>query len=224
MLLPQFVIAKECVVLLHGLGRSSKSFLIMEWRLQRSGYEVVSIDYPSRKQGVDRLAKIVLDEGFSKCSKGSRVNFITHSLGGILLRYALSKRDDLPVNMGRVVMLAPPNHGSEVVDKLMNFPGFKEINGPTGLGLGTGDNSIPNQLGPVRFDLGVIAGTESINPFFSTMIDGQDDGAVSVESTKVEGMRDHIKLPVTHSFLMNDTKVFSEAGHFLKNGRFKKAP
>jgi hypothetical protein len=125
-------------------------------------------------------------------------------------------------NLGRVVMLGPPNKGSEVIDKLRDFPGFRFFHGEAGVELGTGATSLPNRLGQADFDLGVIAGTRSINLFLSTLIPGVDDGKVSVENTRLEGMRDHLEMEVTHTFMMRNDKVIDQVIHYLKTGRFRR--
>lgn len=117
-------------------------------------------------------------------------------------------------------MLGPPNKGSEIVDQTSDWIGFDLLNGVAGASLHTGPDSIPNQLGPLTFEVGIIAGNQSISPFFSNLIEDDNDGKVSINSTKVEGMADHIVLPVTHTFMMNDTAVFKQILAFLKNGAF----
>jgi triacylglycerol lipase len=208
----------EQVVLLHGLARTSRSMKGIEKFLSNRGYQVWNIDYPSRQYPVAELAKIVRNEVVSKTAAAGKVDFVTHSLGGIILRY-MQEHDPLP-NLGRVVMLSPPNHGSELVDTLGDFWPFGLVNGPAGKQLGTGRNSIPQELGNVNFELGVIAGDRSINWINSLIIPGKDDGKVSIESAKVKGMADFLIVHVSHSFIMKDKKVITNCLHFLRNGRF----
>lgn len=210
----------SCVILLHGLARSPSSLSKLEKQLKEHNFETVNIGYPSRKHSIEELADKAIKPALEKCNTNAEINFVTHSLGGILVRQYLSQ-NDIP-NLNRVVMLGPPNQGSEVVDKLGKVPGFKLINGKAGLQLGTAKNSIPNKLGKVEFDLGIIAGTQSINWILSSFIPGTDDGKVSTESTKVEGMNDHIKLPTSHPFMMKNDAVIEQIIYYLKNGKFKK--
>ena len=214
------LIANECVVLIHGLARSSQSMKVLEARLETEGYEVINIDYPSRDHTVDELATVVVGQGIQECSakSDSKINFVTHSLGGILVLVYLNanQRDDIR----RVVMLGPPNQGSEVVDNLKDTPGFELLNGPAGMQLGTGLTDVPRALGPVDFEAGIIAGTKTMNPILSTYLPNPNDGKVSVESTKVDGMADFIALPTTHTFMMRNIAVIDQVVYFLKNGKF----
>jgi hypothetical protein len=210
----------EYVVLLHGLARTSSSMNGLKTFLSEQNYQVLNIDYPSRKHEISELAEIVRKEVVSKTSKIGKVHFITHSLGGIILRY-IQKHNPLP-NLGRVVMLSPPNKGSEVVDKLGDLRIFEMINGPAGKQLGTDKNAVWQKLGKVDFESGIITGDRSINWINSMMIPGKDDGKVSIESAKVDGMADFLVVHVSHPFIMKDKSVMAHCLHFLRNGSFEK--
>lgn len=212
--------ATECVVTLHGMGRTSKSMNTLAKSLQKENYLVYNIDYPSRKKSIEELADTVVKQGLDYCEQhqAEKIYFVTHSLGGLLVRSYFSKHST--EKLTGVVMLGPPNKGSQVADNLQSWDMFKSINGPAGQQLSTSTESFVNQLPAANFDLGIIAGTKTFNPFLSLMLPNPDDGKVTLENTKVEGMKDFIALPVTHTFMMKNKKVIKQVLHFLKNGQF----
>ncbi len=213
------------VVLLHGLNRSSRSMRTLAEVLAGEGYRVVNIDYPSDRFPIEELGRR-LGQALQRCCtlvRSAGFNFITHSLGGIVLRAYAAQRvpeKNQPYPIARVVMLGPPNHGSELTDKLRDIPFYERLTGPAGQQLGTEPGSVPNRLGPVPFELGVIAGNASLNPLYSMLIPGPDDGKVAVAKARVEGLKDFIVLDASHSFLMNNAEVIRQSLFFLRRGRF----
>lgn len=209
----------ETVVLLHGLHRTSRSLGRLARVLRDDGYAVINCDYPSTRADIRTLADTLFQTLAPRLPATAPVHFATHSMGGILLRVYLQKH--APTNLGRVVMLAPPNGGSEIVDRLGAFPLFRRINGPAGTQLGTGDGSLPRHMEPPNFAFGVIAGDRSVNPLFSCLIPGPDDGKVAVAHTRVAGMSDFVCMHVTHTFMMRNSRVIRQVRHFLKTGYFQ---
>lgn len=218
---PEYKPANECVVLLHGLSRTDFSMGKMANVLDKRGYASSNIRYNSREHNIEELASLAINQGLQDCRalEAQRIHFVTHSLGGILVRFYL-QHNEIP-ELGRVVMLAPPNHGSQIIDIFGDIPGFDLFSGEPASQLGTrGPESVPAKLPPVDFELGVIAGTRSISPIFSFALPDRDDGKVTVESTKVDGMRDFIEMPFNHTFIMRSNAVIEQVIHFLQHGSF----
>ncbi len=214
--------AKETVVLLHGMGRTRLSMQKLGERLAAEGFQIINLGYPSTRLSVVECVGHIRDAlDQNEVSEALPVHFVTHSLGGIVLRAFLNEHS-VP-NLGRVVMLSPPNQGSELADRFMAGPlrsVYRLVTGPSGQELGTRSHSTPNRLGPVTFPLGVITGDRSTNPLFSSAFPGPNDGKVSVERAKVAGMTDFLVVPRSHSFIMRSSRVVVETIHFLRHGRF----
>ena len=208
------------MILLHGLGRFRQSMRSLEQHLKSLGFTTINLAYPSTTKSIETIAETHLARAVQSCEaqRTGKIHFVGHSLGGIIVRQYLQLHS-MPAG-SRLVMLSPPNQGSELVDLLMQFPLYRWITGPAGQEIGKGPESVVNRLKPVGIEVGVIAGNFSINLVFSTFLDGPDDGMVSVKSAMLPEMRDFIIVPNTHTFIMKDPLVMSQVAHFLKHGRF----
>jgi len=212
--------ADEVVVLLHGMGRSALSMKPIQWALARRGYRTVNISYPSTRFDVENVVHSHLVPALKEIRKTSpaRIHFVTHSLGGLLVRHYHSLQPaSLP---GRTVMLGPPNGGSELADVLKKLAAYRLLVGPAGQQLGTGAQDLPRALGPARFEVGVIAGDRT--PFYSWWLPAPNDGKVSVESTRLAGMTDFIVVHHAHTWLPWRNEVIRQVLAFLETGRFTK--
>ena len=216
---PQIPEKGESVILVHGLGRSSSSMKVLASRVEEAGYRVINFGYPSTSEPIEALTERLGAEVERSCGADrSGVHFVTHSMGGVLVRSYLSSQGE--PHEGRVVMLSPPNQGSEIIDAFEDSSLLRELLGPAGMKLGTGEEGIAQELGPVRFTLGVITGDRSLSPLGSWLIPGPDDGKVAVDRAAVEGAVDFKVIHATHTFIMNRKDVAEEVLHFLEHGQF----
>ena len=210
----------DYVLLLHGIARSSRQMTKLEARLTALGFEVINLDYPSRKRTIEDLATLV-DAELRRLAPDDRpLHIIGFSMGGLVARGLI--RWHRPARLGRVVQLAPPNCGSEVADMLKPRWAFRKFYGPAGQQLGTAADCHVGWLGAVDYELGIIAGTRSIDPVSSLIIDGPDDGKVAVRHTRLDGAADHITLPATHTFFPRNRHVIEQAMRFLLYGSFRR--
>lgn len=218
--------ATDCVILLHGLARTEQSLRRLEHAVRIAGYVAVNLAYPSRNAPIEVLAEDVIGRALRQCRRADtrQTHFITHSLGGILVRYFLYRHrlDDL----GRVVMLSPPNQGSEAADALRDLWLYQWLNGPAGQQLVTGPEGFPARLGPVDYPVGIMTGDRPafFDFWLADLFPGANDGKVSVEGAKVEGMHDFLVVPYAHPFIMDADPVIAQSLYFLRYGHFKRGP
>lgn len=212
------------VLLLHGIARGSASLRRLEWALRAEGAATLNLDYPSRRLPVEALAEVVRRSasGFLD-AEGGPVHVVTHSMGGLVARAAIARRR--PRDLGRVVMLGPPNQGSEIADLLAPTRAYRWFYGPAGLQLTTRqDAALRAGLGRVDYPLGIIAGSRSLDPLASLVLPRPHDGRVSVARTGVEGMADHLTVRAAHPLMVRDPEVIRQVLHFLRHGRFARVP
>lgn len=213
--------AKKHVVVLHGIAVNKLFMTGISGYLKKQGYTVHSLSYPSRAKSWETLVDEHLAPAIQEIP-ASKVDFVVHSMGGLLVRVYAQRYGAKKI--GRVVMIGTPNHGSEVADFLRSWPVYQWYFGEAGQTLGTSRDGIHAKLPPVNFECGVIAGDNdwfrfvrnALVPNFQT----PNDGAVSVESTKVDGMKDHTVISGDHSQMVWMPKVWRQAASFLRNGKF----
>lgn len=212
----------ECVIVLHGMGRTKYAMRKVEKELAADGYTVWNRSYPSTKKPVEALAAEHISKGLGYCRQAGagKIHFVTHSLGGILVRQYL--QNNTIEGLDKVVMLSPPNKGSEIADNLKEMKLYQWMMGPAGQQLGTGADSLPNMLDRIDATVGIITGNSSSDPWFSPFIPGEDDGKVSVESARLEEMTDFLVVEAGHTFIMSNRSVLEQIRHFLKRGTFKR--
>lgn len=208
----------ELVVLLHGILCSTSSMRKLQRHLQAEGYAVLNIDYPSVKHQIHELAATISTQIQRACIESSKVHLVGFSMGGLIIRALLHDYAIKP--LGRVVMIGTPNHGSEVADALHKFWLYETMYGPAGQQLITDQKVVNWWHDKMDYELGIIAGDLSLFGGGWWMIQSNNDGLVSVESTKIEGMRDHVTVPCLHALLPTHNDVIGYTSAFLRHGRF----
>lgn len=211
----------ECVILLHGLCRSSLSMNSIKNHLKQNGYDVFNIDYASTRKPIEALADEEVAKAVEQCKNMGyeRIHFVTHSLGSIIVRTYLQNHSLPPGS--RIVMLAPPNQGSELADLAQQtYPRLSRFAGPAFEELGTGSETLLPKLSPIEYEVGIIIGNKSWNPVFSKILPGNDDGKVSVERAKLQEMKAFLVAPCNHTTILLNAGVQQQISHFLENGGF----
>jgi len=211
---------RETVVLLHGLAMRPWVMGRLAWTLRTAGYRVLNLAYPSRTRPLARLAAEELPARLAAhgVARAPRLHFVAHSMGGIVLRQYC--RDRRPPNLGRVVLLAPPNQGSAAADVAHRHRFLRAVLGLNLPALGTGPAGVAATLGSVDYPVGIIAGRGALNPLFGPVLGAEHDGAVSVASTRLAGMGDFLVVPHSHTAMLWRGLVCRQALAFLRRGRF----
>lgn len=195
---------------------------LLAMRIRRQGFRTANIGYPSTRKSIEALSEKYLAPAIETCKEqgADKIHIVTHSLGGIIARQYLQNHS-LPEG-SRIVMLSPPNKGSEVTDALRNSLLYKLTTGPAGQSLGTGTGDLPNRLQPVQVEIGIITGSCSSDPWFSRLFPGEHDGKVSVERAKLEEMVDFLVVNKGHTLIMNSKYVMQQVIYFLRHGSFER--
>ena len=211
---------QEFVIILHGLGRTKRSMDKIERGLTRVGYNVINQGYPSTRQDITTLTEGFVAPAVEKCLQrnASKIHLVSHSMGGLLIRSYLHE-NALPKG-SRIVMLSPPNQGSEVAEYLKGFAIYRWILGPAAQQLGT-RSKLHDKWRPLTYEVGIITGNRSSDPWFAKLIPGPNDGKVSVERAKLPEMSDFLVIPEGHTLIMRSEITIWQILYFLHVGHFQ---
>jgi hypothetical protein len=210
------------VLLLHGHGRFGASMMVMARAARRAGYATLAPNYPYRRSLEDIADWLAPRVAAFESSFEGPLHIVTHSLGGLVARISIAAHR--PQRLGRVVMLAPPNGGSELADLLFRMKLARWILGGSGAYLRTDrDPRHEALLGIIDYPVGVIAGDRPLLPLPFRLLPLPHDGKVSIAATRVAGLADHVTLPVTHTLMVYDRRVIAAAMAFLAEGSFSRA-
>ncbi len=211
----------EAVVILHGVAINSRLTARLAKIVAAAGYTVHNLDYPSKTVPLPELGPKWLAAKLAALgvARAERLHFVTHSMGGLIVRGYLAAHR--PANLGRVVTIVPPHHGSAVSDRLRRLPLIWRLIGRNLGALGTGPDAYWRTL-PQRadFDLGVIAGSSALNPLGWFFLERPHDGTVAERSTRLAGMTDHILLSSNHTLILFRRRTAEQTLAFLRTGRF----
>ena len=216
----------KAVVLLHGLAAPRWSMSLLARHLHKHGdYATFVVDYASTRSTIDSQARSLANvirslEGIEE------INLVGHSMGNIVIRRYLAG-DGSPSQgwnpdprIARIVMIAPPNHGSITATRLSDYALFKTLLGESGRQLGTNWEDLERRLATPNGEFGIIAGGYGnklgLNPF----LPGDDDGRIRVETTRLAGAADFLVVPAVHEFIANDPRIFDYTLRFLQAGYF----
>ena len=183
--------------------------------LGNEGFSTFNLPYPSARMPIPALVRHVRGQ-LALLDSEQPLHFVTHSLGGIILRALLA--EDTPWRTGRIVMLAPPNGGSEIVDWTARHPVIRQFLGPAGRSLGS--EGLPSQLPdmPDDTELAVIMGNRCSLPVFSKLLETENDGIVSASKGKIAGMKEFAVVDADHTFIQMHPEAVRLATGFLQTG------
>lgn len=197
----------DYVIVLHGYLRSYKSMQKICQFLDKKNFIVFNCDYRSTKYSIDIIANELLKKFITRfCTKKYKtIHFIGHSMGAVIIRKFL--QDNPMLNLGKVVMISPPNHGSYIADILTKIPFSDYVFGPSLKQLSTTKNSFVNRLPNIKCDCGIIT--------------AQYDWVVSQNSTMLVGADDYTEISATHYGILSNKRLPGLIYNFLSSSCFE---
>lgn len=211
--------SRDTVVLLHGIMRTKRCMAALARDLEKAGFHALNLDYPSTRYRLQELVEYLHTQISAHTGVArTKIHFVGYSMGGLLIRAYLTKYR--PDHLGRVVLIGPPNRGSEVADFVKDWWLYRRLYGPAGQQLITDQTAFLPMLGKADYDVGIIAGNRSLDFISSLIIGKPNDGKVAVENTRLDEAHHHIVLPVTHTFMVQNKAVREHTIRFLRHGNF----
>jgi pimeloyl-ACP methyl ester carboxylesterase len=214
--------SKHLVLLVHGILRSTGTFSALEKALIEAGFDAVAISYPSTRATIEEHA-----EGLARLldrQEGTEtVSFVTHSMGGLVVRHLLSRDEawQRRIAVHRIVLIAPPNQGSAVARLLKDIPAYRMIYGAAGQQLTPAEVS---KIPLIEHPFAIVAGGTGDGEGFNPLLPGDDDGTVGLAETRLEGTLDFLVVPEIHAVISNHQDTIRATINFLKHGKFDAAP
>ena len=212
--------AGKACILVHGIIRSSKSLSSFRTSLEEQGYTVIGFDYPSTRGSITQSAEY-LRKVIDSLEGIDQIDFVVHSMGGLIVRALLTLEPDCRLH--RMVMIAVPNLGAELADRFRNYRLFRLLYGPAGQQLATDPNGLIPQLPTPPFEFAVVAGTRGKETGYNPLLPGEDDGTVTVDSTRLPGATDFLCARGLHSFLLDSCEVVAATVRFLQTGALRES-
>lgn len=210
--------SKDHVILIHGLAETQAHMALIAAALRSEGYSVTNLGYPSTSAPTAVLADRFLTPLINHLEDAPQLHFVTHSMGGIMLRHSLAAFR--PANLGRVVMTAPGNHGSALLELYRRTPPYKLLMGPSGQEAGLDDHCYACALPDADYELGIIGGTVALDPLAAVMLKWPNDGRLDLDSVRLPGMKDFVAVPAGHDLLAFHPATIFQTLQFLRHGRF----
>lgn len=205
--------AFRTVILVHGLWFGQFGLTLLRRRLVRPGFDCHGFSYPTLRRSLANNAWALFE--FARRFEGEPLDFVGHSLGGLVILRMLDEFGGLPP--GRVVLLGSPVKGSKVASQAADLKFVRPLVGRARSALEYGFNAAPADR-----ETGVIIGTSQIGVGrLLRRFEQPGDGVVSVDECRLEGAADELVLPVTHTGLVTSKQVAEAVACFLETGRFQ---
>lgn len=209
-------------VLIHGFLRTKYSMHFMEKDIANEGYLVINTTYPSGEVSIEGNADYIndtIEEVIREIDGDYELYFVTHSMGALVMRCYLDRYQ--PKNAIRMVMIGPPNRGAAKAEIYSDFLLFDNILGPSGMEMARGRNFISKLCGGApEIEFGIIAGGKGDGEGYSSRIEGDDDGTISVWATYLPEAKDFLLLDHHHTFICHYKDVIENTKYFFEHGEF----